>query len=163
MLSMHCKSVVINYVVSYLREWIGIDTILDDVDDARAESPESVCCFRRLLHCPDCSLCSSQLLITHRYTPWQLLRFLTGLDSLYASESSNASKGQGYYNQFRGLPSSQGGYQSTMRFVTGSTQSHGVSRILRQYHKTPTPGMKVWFTNKCRKVVLNLCPHFCLR
>ena len=46
-----------------LREGIGIDTIYDVVvDDARAESPESVRRFRRLLHRPDCSLCSSQLL-----------------------------------------------------------------------------------------------------
>ena len=38
---------------------------------------------------------------------------------------------KGYFNQFGGLPSSPGGYQSTVRFVTGGAQSHGVTRILR--------------------------------
>ena len=38
---------------------------------------------------------------------------------------------KGYYIQFRGLPSSRGGYQSTVRFVTGGAQSHGVTRILQ--------------------------------
>ena len=53
--------------------------------------------------------------------------------------SVNASKGQRVNtvrNQFRGLPSSRGGYQSTVRFVTGGAQSHGVTRILRHLSET---------------------------
>ena len=30
---------------------------------------------------------------------------------------------KGYFNQFRGLPSTRGGDQSTLRFVTGGAQS----------------------------------------
>ena len=49
--------------------WNSFDVV---VDDARAESPESVCCSHHLLHHPDFSLCSSQLLglffISYRYS-----------------------------------------------------------------------------------------------
>ena len=71
----------------------------------------------------------------------------------YSCKVQTLQRVKGYFNQFGGLPSSRGGYQSTVRFVTGGAQSHGVTRILRHREGVGTIG------NKCRLPDISTACH----